>query len=311
MKSPGFSSSLSRGFSFHFGLGTDSLVKNEFGGPVLKILDYSSWQSIYKSDIESALRLIAPENVNSLDDGYVKIFDDLPWRFAPELRFLFADQDYAKDYLKFSYEDIGIIHNAAPILHERIVYSTSARSESEDLDYKQLDFASFLKMLLITPLTVLTKTVGEASVQINSYHGFTNLQLETVGKSVRAKISHHQNDPTYVYGMPEILSKYAWDCTFDMSKQVSNDKNGFQALYNLPKLNFEEAIQAIVSSFTDALAKSTHNLGKFDEADGRLVRLHLTTHDGEFDRYLEHHNDFTQKFWMHHYLHVKLNERYE
>ena len=108
--------------------------------------------------------------------------------------------------------------------------------------------------------------------------------------------------------MPEILNKYAWDCTFD---QVSNDKNGFQALYNIPKLNFEEAIEAIVSSFTDALAKSTHNLGKFDEADGRLVRIHLTTHDVEFDRYIEHHNDFIQKFWMHHYLHIKLNERYE
>jgi hypothetical protein len=278
---------------------------------VLKILDYSSWQSIYKSDIESALRLIAPESVNSVDDGCVKIFDDLPWRFAPELRFLFADQDYAQDFLEFSREDIGIIYNAAPILHERVVHSTSTRSESEELDSKQLDFASFLKMLLITPLAVLIKTVGEASVQINSYHGFTNLQLETVGKSVSAKISHHQNDPTNVYGMPEILRTYAWDCTFDISDQVSNDKNGFQALYNLPKLNFEEAIQAIVSTFTDAMAKSTHNLGKFDEADGRLVRIHLTTHDGEFDRYIEHHNKFIQKFWMHHYLHVKLNERYE
>lgn len=278
---------------------------------MLKLDDYGSWSKIYKKTIQSALRLIDPANVEGPEDGREKIFYDLPWRLAPELRFLLDREDFAKNYLGFTHDEMGIIYNAAPILHERVVYGSSGRSTTDDLDFEQLDFSSFLKMLLMTPVATLLECVGTSSVQISSYHGFTNLDLETVGKSVRAKISHHQNDPTLVYGMPEILSKYAWDCFYDMDEQKAKDSNGFQALYYLPKLDFEEAIDAIISTFTDAMARGIHYLGKFAKADGRLLRINLTAQDSDFDRYLSEHNDFVQKFWMHHYLHVRLNERYE
>jgi hypothetical protein len=153
--------------------------------------------------------------------------------------------------------------------------------------------------------------VGEAKIMVSTYHGFTTLELEKVGKSVRAKVSHHQNDPTYVYGIPEVLTKYSWESTFNLGENNDNDVNGFQAVYEIPKLDFEDASHAIVSTFCEGISNSIHNLGNFDRADGRLVRLHLITHNSEFDSYLAEHSYFVQKFWLHHYLHVKLNERYE
>lgn len=278
---------------------------------MLRIKDYSSWSKVYKNDVDSALRLIEPANASTESDEIEKIIYRLPFRLATELLFLSTvGKDIAPER-NLSEGDLSIIFNARSMLHERVSMATVGADSYDSMDKDRTDFGKFVQMMVENPLISLLQAVGEARIIVSTYHGFTYLELEKVGKSVRAKVSHHQNDPTYVYGMPEILTKYAWDSSLNLSEFNDDDVNGFQAIYDIPKLDFEDSSHAIVSTFCEAISNSIHNLGNFDKADGRLVRLHLTAHCSEFDSYLSEHNNFVQKFWMHHYLHVRLNERYE
>ena len=257
---------------------------------MLEFIDQSSWNKVFKKDFQKSVEKLEQIGLTSeIQLTNRELFElYLMSRNPSNLNFIDLPNSYVDVTLEASRE-----------LKNRV----------EDLkdEYEETEFALFLQMALLGPLSLLVRAAGSASLHISSFHGFTKLEMEKSGKSLRAKVSHHQEDPTFVYGISDVLSKYAWT-TSKENLSEDMDQNGFQAIFELPKLDFESAIDSVLVAFCEGIQNSLHDPKSFPSS-AKKVRVHIYSHHGDFDRYLSNRNNILANEWNDRFSDVFINRQ--
>jgi hypothetical protein len=257
---------------------------------MLEFIDQSSWTKVFKKDFQKSAekleRIGLTSDVNLTNRELFELY--LMSRNPSNLNFI----DLPNSYMDLT-----------------LAASRELKNRVEDLkdEYEETEFALFLQMALLGPVSLLVRSAGTASLEVSSFHGFTKLEIEKAGKSLRAKVSHHQEDPTFVYGISDVLSKYAWT-TSKENLSEDMDQNGFQAIFELPKLDFDSAIDSVLVAFCEGIQNSLHEPKNFPNS-AKKVRVHIYSHDGDFDRYLRSRNNILADEWNDRYSNVFINRQ--